>query len=81
MKSGLIKAKFSSLLTSFFIPTFNFVINNAVLYTRTYGIVYKAQNKVTGTYVAIKKFKDSDDDEYVSENDDLKLITVWFLIV
>jgi len=32
---------------------------------RTYGIVYKAQNKVTGTYVAIKKFKDSDDDEYV----------------
>jgi len=27
--------------------------------------VYKAQNKVTGTYVAIKKFKDSDDDEYV----------------
>jgi len=33
---------------------------------RTYGIVYKAQNKATGTYVAIKKFKDSDDDEYVS---------------
>ena len=33
---------------------------------RTYGIVYKAQNKVTGTCVAIKKFKDSDDDEYVS---------------
>jgi len=33
---------------------------------RTYGIVYKAQNKSTGTYVAIKKFKDSDDDEYVS---------------
>lgn len=27
--------------------------------------MYKAQNKVTGTYVAIKKFKDSDDDEYV----------------
>jgi len=23
---------------------------------------------VTGTYVAIKKFKDSDDDEYVSGN-------------
>jgi len=73
VKSGLIKAKFLSLLTSFFIPTFNFVIINAVLYTRTYGIVYKAQNKVTGTYVAIKKFKDSDDDEYVSENADLKL--------
>lgn len=33
---------------------------------RTYGIVYRAQNKVNGTYVAIKKFKDSDDDEYVS---------------
>lgn len=36
--------------------------------------MYKAQNKVTGTYVAIKKFKDSDDDEYVSENADLKLL-------
>ena len=35
-------------------------------FDRTYGIVYKAQNKVTGTCVAIKKFKDSDDDEYVS---------------
>ena len=28
--------------------------------------MYKAQNKSTKTYVAIKKFKDSDDDEYVS---------------
>ena len=27
--------------------------------------MYKAQNKVSGNYVAIKKFKDSDDDEYV----------------
>ena len=36
------------------------------LYVSTYGIVYKAQNKNTGTFVAIKKFKDSDDDEYVS---------------
>lgn len=35
---------------------------------RTYGIVYKAQNKLSGTYVAIKKFKDSDDDEYVRRN-------------
>ena len=40
------------------------------LYTSTYGIVYKAQNKVNGTYVAIKKFKDSDDDEYVSKHSD-----------
>ena len=38
-----------------------------LFYYSTYGIVYKAQNKVSGTCVAIKKFKDSDDDEYVSE--------------
>ena len=38
-----------------------------MLHNSTYGIVYKAQNKVTGTCVAIKKFKDSDDDEYVRE--------------
>ena len=35
---------------------------------RTYGIVYKAINRVTGAQVAIKKFKDSDDDEYVSDS-------------
>lgn len=30
-----------------------------------YGIVYKAKNKETGEYVAIKKFKETDDDEIV----------------
>lgn len=30
-----------------------------------YGIVYKAKNKDTGEYVAIKKFKETDDDEIV----------------
>ena len=38
-----------------------------ILFYRTYGIVYKAINRVTGAQVAIKKFKDSDDDEYVSD--------------
>jgi serine/threonine protein kinase len=32
---------------------------------RTYGYVYKAKHKETGMPVAIKKFKESDDDEYV----------------
>ena len=44
-----------------------FDLTNVVACCRTYGIVYKAQNKVSGTCVAIKKFKDSDDDEYVSK--------------
>lgn len=30
-----------------------------------YGIVYKAKNKETNEYVAIKKFKETDDDEVV----------------
>ena len=30
-----------------------------------YGIVYKAKNRETGEYVAIKKFKETDDDEIV----------------
>ena len=30
-----------------------------------YGIVYKARNKETGEIVAIKKFKESEDDENV----------------
>lgn len=30
-----------------------------------YGIVYKAKNKETNEYVAIKKFKETDDDEIV----------------
>ena len=30
-----------------------------------YGIVYKARNKETGDIVAIKKFKESEDDETV----------------
>lgn len=32
---------------------------------RTYGVVFKAWDRVTGQQVAIKKFKESDDDEYV----------------
>lgn len=30
-----------------------------------YGIVYKAKNKETNEYVAIKKFKETDEDEIV----------------
>lgn len=30
-----------------------------------YGIVYKAKNKETNEYVAIKKFKETDEDEVV----------------
>ncbi len=32
-----------------------------------YGIVYKAKNKETGEVVAIKKFKESEDDEIVKK--------------
>lgn len=32
-----------------------------------YGFVYKAKNKETGNYVAIKKFKDNDDDDVVKK--------------
>ena len=32
-----------------------------------YGIVYKAKNKETGEVVAIKKFKESEDDESVKK--------------
>jgi cyclin-dependent kinase-like len=32
-----------------------------------YGIVYKAKNKETGEYVAIKKFKETDEDEVVKK--------------
>jgi cyclin-dependent kinase-like len=32
-----------------------------------YGIVYKARNKETGEIVAIKKFKESEDDEIVKK--------------
>ena len=32
---------------------------------RTYGIVLKARHKETGQIVAIKKFKESDEDEQV----------------
>lgn len=32
-----------------------------------YGIVYKARNKETGEIVAIKKFKESEDDENVKQ--------------
>lgn len=32
-----------------------------------YGIVYKAKNKETGDIVAIKKFKESDEDEIVKK--------------
>ena len=31
----------------------------------TYGLVFKARNRNTGQQVAIKKFKEKDDDEYV----------------
>ena len=48
---------------------------------RTYGIVYKAQNKSTGTYVAIKKFKDSDDDEYVSRDIELAKVATFLSIL
>jgi cyclin-dependent kinase-like len=34
-------------------------------YTGAYGIVLKAKNKETGEFVAIKKFKESEDDETV----------------
>ena len=32
-----------------------------------YGIVYKAKNKVSGEVVAIKKFKESEEDEIVKK--------------
>jgi cyclin-dependent kinase-like len=32
-----------------------------------YGIVYKARNKESGEIVAIKKFKESEDDEIVKK--------------
>lgn len=32
---------------------------------RTYGVVLKARHKDTGQLVAVKKFKESDDDEQV----------------
>ena len=32
-----------------------------------YGIVYRARNKETGETVAIKKFKESEDDEIVKK--------------
>jgi hypothetical protein len=34
---------------------------------RTYGIVFIAWHIETGMFVAIKKFKQDDDDEYVSQ--------------
>lgn len=30
-----------------------------------YGVVLKAKRKLDGTYVAIKKFKETDDDELI----------------
>ena len=33
--------------------------------SRTYGVVLKARHKETGQIVAIKKFKESDEDEQV----------------
>ena len=33
---------------------------------RTYGSVYKAVHKATGRVVAIKKFKENQDDKHVS---------------
>jgi cyclin-dependent kinase-like len=33
--------------------------------TSTYGTVFKARHKLTGQLVAIKKFKESDEDEQV----------------
>ena len=36
------------------------------LISSTYGIVYKARHRATGAVVAIKKFKESDEDEEAS---------------
>jgi len=33
---------------------------------RTYGLVFKARHIESGTMVAIKQFKESDDDEHVT---------------
>jgi len=33
-----------------------------------FGIVYKAKNKETGEVVAIKKFKEEDDDDVIRKN-------------
>ena len=38
-----------------------------VVYNRTYGIVSIAWHIESGMFVAIKKFKESDDNEYVSK--------------
>ena len=40
-------------------------VHNASHY-RTYGLVYRAKHRETGIQVAIKKFKESDEDEHVS---------------
>ena len=37
-----------------------------------YGIVYKCKNKETGKYVAIKKFKETDDDLVKKTKENLK---------
>ncbi len=43
------------------------LVNFGWLYIfRTYGLVFKAWNKVDGVYYAIKRFRDSCDDNFVS---------------
>lgn len=39
----------------------------------TYGVVLKCQHKVTGQLVAVKKFKDTEDDEQASHINDQQL--------
>jgi cyclin-dependent kinase-like len=36
-----------------------------MLFYRTYGVVWRCKHKETGQVHAIKKFKESDDDEHV----------------
>lgn len=44
------------------------VVGEGNSYLGAYSIVLKCRNKETGEIIAIKKFKDSDDDEVIRKN-------------
>lgn len=45
-----------------------------------YGIVYKAKNKETGEFVAIKKFKETDEDDEIVRKTTLREVKVLKMI-
>ena len=49
------------------------------IFYRSYGIVYKARHKETGTVVAMKKFKDTEDDDQVRKTAmrEVRILKVW----